>query len=102
MDLMVIGVILVLLGRAMRWYFEHDVKLLRNAALIVTVGWFRQILDATSDVLINPTVYERLIFSIIIGILIGIASILVVLVIHRSARGFFQKAGERVEDFGEG
>jgi putative membrane protein len=101
MDLMVIGVILVLLGRAMRWYFEHDVKLLRNAALIVSVAWFRQILDATSDVLINPTVYERLIFSIIIGILIGIASILVVLVIHRSARGFFQKAGEQVEDFGE-
>jgi putative membrane protein len=101
MDLMVIGVILVLLGRAMRWYFEHDVKLLRNAALIVSVGWFRQILDATSDVLINPAVSERLIFSIIIGILIGIASILVVLVIHRSARGFFQKAGEQVEDFGE-
>jgi putative membrane protein len=101
MDLMVIGVILVLLGRAMRWYFEHDVKLLRNAALIVSVGWFRQILDATSDVLINPTAYEKLIFSIIIGILIGIASILVVLVIHRSARGFFEKAGEQVEDFGE-
>jgi putative membrane protein len=101
MDLMVIGVILVLLGRAMRWYFEHDVKLLRNAALIVSVGWFRQILDATSDVLINPAVSERLIFSIIIGILIGIASILVVLVIHRSARGFFEKTGEQVEDFGE-
>jgi putative membrane protein len=101
MDLMVIGVILVLLGRAMRWYFEHDVKLLRNAALIVSVGWFRQILDATSDVLINPEVSERLIFSIIIGILIGIASILVVLVIHRSARGFFEKTGEQVEDFGE-
>ncbi|HVP92958.1 MAG TPA: DUF373 family protein [Acidobacteriota bacterium] len=101
MDLMVIGVILTLLGRAMRWYFEHDVKLLRNAALIVSVGWFRQILDATSDVLINPAVSERLIFSIIIGILIGIASILVVLVIHRSARGFFQKTGEQVEDFGE-
>jgi putative membrane protein len=101
MDLMVIGVILVLLGRAMRWYFEHDVKLLRNAALIVSVGWFRQILDATSDVLINPAVYERLIFTIIIGILIGIASILIVLVIHRSARGFFQKTVEQVEDFGE-
>jgi hypothetical protein len=85
----------------MRWYFEHDVKLLRNAALIVSVGWFRQILDATSDVLINPSVYERLIFTITIGILIGIASILIVLVIHRSARGFFQKTVEQVEDFAE-
>jgi putative membrane protein len=101
-DLMVIGVILVLLGRAVRWYFEHDVKLLRNAALIVTVGWFREILDATSDMLINPKMsYDRLIFSIIIGILIAIASVLVVLVIHRSAKGFFGKTGENVEDFGE-
>ncbi len=102
MDLMVIGIILVLIGRAMRWYFERDVKLLRNAALIVSVGWFRQILDATSDVLINPKIgYEKLIFSIIIGILIGIASILVVLVIHRSAKGFFEKKKEQAEDFGE-
>jgi uncharacterized membrane protein len=100
---MVIGVILVLLGRAVRWYFEHDVKLLRNAALIVTVGWFREILDVTSEMLINPKMsYDRLIFSIIIGILIAIASVLVVLVVHRSAKGFFEKkTGEQVEDFGQ-
>jgi putative membrane protein len=103
MDLMVIGVILVLLGRAMRWYFEHDVKLLRNAALIVSVGWSREILDATSNVLINPGVDAsgKLIFSIIIGILIGIASILVVLVIHRTSKGFFEKTGKQAEEFGE-
>jgi putative membrane protein len=101
MDLMVIGVILVLLGRAVRWYFEHDVKLLRNAALMVIVGWFREILDSTSDMLINPKIsYDKLIFSIIIGILIGVASVLVVLVVHRSAKGFFGKTGEQ-KDFGE-
>jgi uncharacterized membrane protein len=101
-NLMVIGVIIVLLGRAARWYFERDVKLLRNAALIVTIGWFGEILYATSDVLINPKIsYDKLIFSIIIGILIAIASVLVVLVIHRSAKGFFEKTGEKVEDFGE-
>jgi hypothetical protein len=46
--------------------------------------------------------YEKLIFSVIVGILIGIASVLVVFVIHRSARGFFKKTEERVEEFGEG
>jgi len=51
--------------------------------------------------LINPNIgYEKLIFSIIIGILIGIASVLVMLVIHRSAKGFFEKTGEQ-KDFGE-
>lgn len=101
LDLMIIGVILVLLGRAMHWYFERDVKLLRNAALIATVAWFRQILDATSNVLINPKVgYEKLIFSIIIGILIGIAAILIGIVIYRSTRGFFKKTEKQAEEFG--
>ena len=103
MDLIVLGVCVVLFGRAIRWYFEHDIKLLRNAALIVTVAWSRWILEGTADVLITPGMnYEKLIFSVIVGILIGIASVLVVFVIHRSARGFFKKTGERVEEFGEG
>ena len=103
MDLIVLGVCVVLLGRAIRWYFEHDIKLLRNAALIVTVAWSRWILEGTADVLITPGMnYEKLIFSVIVGILIGIASVLVVFVIHRSARGFFKKTEERVEEFGEG
>ena len=103
MDLIVLGVCVVLFGRAIRWYFEHDIKLLRNAALIVTVAWSRWILEGTADVLITPGMtYEKLIFSVIVGILIGIASVLVVFVIHRSARGFFKKTEEQVEEFGEG
>ena len=103
MDLMVLGVCVALLGRAIHWYFEHDIKLLRNAALIVSIVWSRWILEGTADVLITPGMtYEKLIFSVIVGILIGIASVLVVFVIHRSARGFFKKTEERVEEFGEG
>jgi len=103
MDLLVVGVCVVLFGRAIRWYFEHDIKLLRNSALIVTVAWSRWILEGTADALITQGMsYEKLIFSVIVGILIGIASILVVLVIHRSARGFFEKTKEQVEEFGEG
>jgi putative membrane protein len=103
MDLLVVGVCVVLFGRAIRWYFEHDIKLLRNAALIVTVAWSRWILEGTANVLITPGMsYEKLIFSVIVGILIGIASVLVVFVIHRSARGFFEKTREQVEEFGEG
>lgn len=97
-DLAVIGVCLALTGRAIRWYFERDVRLLRNAALIVLIGWSRQILEAVSVILSNPKAgYEALIFSIVIGILISVASILVILVIHRSAGGFFKKAEEQEE-----
>jgi len=101
-DLAVIGVCLALTGRAIRWYFERDARLLRNAALIVLIGWTRQILEAVSAILINPKVgYETLIFSIVIGILLSVASILIVIVIHRSAKGFFKKTEEQKE-FEEG
>jgi putative membrane protein len=102
MDLIVVGVCVVLFGRAIRWYFEHDIKLLRNAAVMVTVAWSRWILEGTADALITQGMsYEKLIFSVVIGILIGIASVLVVVVIHRSTKGFFKKTEERVEEFGE-
>jgi putative membrane protein len=102
MDLMIIGICVTLLGRAIRWYFEHDVRLLRNAALIATVAWTRIIFDETSTVLIEPTWgYEKLVLSVVVGILIGVASVLVVFVVHRSARKFFRETEERVEQLGE-
>jgi hypothetical protein len=102
MDLLVVGVCVALLGRAIRWYLEHDARLLRNAALMVTVAWSRQILDGTS-VALKPTEgnYDRLVFSVIVGILIGVASVLVIFVIHRSSKGFFKDTEEQAEEFGE-
>jgi hypothetical protein len=44
---------------------------------------------------------DILIFSIVVGILIGVASVLVIIVIHRSAHEFFEAAEEQVEEFGE-
>ncbi|MEM3566046.1 MAG: DUF373 family protein [Candidatus Bathyarchaeia archaeon] len=101
-DLVIIGICVALTGRAIRWYFERDSRLLRNAALIVLVGWARQILDSASNILIYPKIgYEVLIFSIIIGILLGVASLLIIVVVHRSAKGFFKETGEKVEEFKE-
>jgi putative membrane protein len=104
MDLTVLGVCVVLSGRAIHWYFEHDIKLLRNVVLIATIAWSRWILGGTSAVLTNQggSPEGMLIFSVIVGVLIGIASVLVVFVIHRSAREFFKKTEERDEEFGEG
>jgi putative membrane protein len=100
--LIVVGVCVALSGRAIRWYLEHDARLLRNAALIVIIGWSRQIFLTASNLLVSPEIgYERVIFSIIVGILIGIASVLVIFVVHRSAKGFFEETGEQVEEFGD-
>ncbi|MEM3580963.1 MAG: DUF373 family protein [Candidatus Bathyarchaeia archaeon] len=101
-DLVIIGVCVALAGRAIRWYFERDARLLRNAALIVLVGWTRQIFESASNILINPKIgYEVLIFSIVIGILLSVASLLIIVVIHRSAKGFFKESEEKVEELKE-
>jgi putative membrane protein len=101
-DLMVVGIVAILFGRSLRWYFERDVRILRNSALIVSVAWSRWIFDATGDILIDPALgYDRLVFNIVVGVLIGIASILIIVIIHRSARGFFKESEEEVGDFGE-
>lgn len=102
-DLVIVGVCAALSGRAVRWYFERDARLLRNVVLIVLIGWSRQVLDATSKILMNPNIgYGALIFSIVIGILIGIASLLIILVVQRSARGFFKETKEKAEELEEG
>ncbi|MBN1245108.1 DUF373 family protein, partial [Candidatus Bathyarchaeota archaeon] len=82
MDLMVVGVGIMLFGRSMRLYFERDPRLLRNVALVVSVAWSRWILDGTANILIEPgvgfdnAVFSNLVFTIVVGILIGIASVL--------------------------
>jgi len=102
MDLMVVGIGTILFGWSIRLYFERDVRMLRNSALIVSVAWSRWILDGAADILINPGLgYEKLVFAIVVGVLIGIASVLVIVIIHRSARDFFEKSKEKVGEFEE-
>jgi hypothetical protein len=100
--LIVVGACVALLGRAIRGYLEHDVRLLRNAALIVIVGWSQQIFVSTSDLLLDRAGIGKLIFSIVVGILIGVASVLVIFVVHRYAREFFRETEEQAREFGEG
>jgi len=104
-DLIVVGLATVLFGRAVRLYFDHDARVLRNAALIVSVVWCRWIFDGAAEVLINPPLdslaYANLVFSIIVGILIAIASVLVILIVHRQAKDFFATSKSKVDEFGE-
>jgi H+/Cl- antiporter ClcA len=72
--------------------------------LIVTVAWFRWILEATANVIydtyhsggkpivgLNSQDFSMFIFTIVVGILIGIASVLLIYIVSRSTKGFFRK-----------
>jgi putative membrane protein len=99
--LIVIGVCVTLLGRAIRWYLERDSRLLRNGALIVIIAWSRQIFISASELLTGSAGPEQIVLAIVIGILIGVASVLIVFVVHRRTKEFFQESKEHVEEFGQ-
>ncbi|MCL5877534.1 MAG: DUF373 family protein [Candidatus Bathyarchaeota archaeon] len=109
-DLLSVGICIVLLGRSIRLYFERDSKLLRNVALIVSIAWSRMILDGTAKLMIsyykgqstvvglNDPVFANFLFTIIVGILIGVASVLLIYIVNKSAKGFFKKQDEKIEE----
>jgi uncharacterized membrane protein len=97
----VIGVCVTLLGRAIRWYLERDSRLLRNGALIVAVAWSRQIFVSVSELLTENSGSERIVLAVIIGILIGVASVLITFVIHRRSKEFFHEPDGGLEELGE-
>ena len=100
--LVVVGLCTILLGRAVRLYFARDVRVLRNAALIVSVAWSSVIVNGAADVLLSPSSgLQNLIFYIIVGVLIAIASVLVMLIVHRSYKGFFAETEEKADEFEE-
>jgi putative membrane protein len=107
--LLIVGVNIVLIGRSIRLYFEKDSRLLRNAALIVSVAWSYWVLEGTANVIIhyyqdtsavvglNDEIFSSFLFTIIVGILIGIASVLLIYIVNRSTKGFFKKREETAE-----
>lgn len=102
--LIVVGICVILSGRAVRWYLERDPRLLRTFVIVVVIAWSSRIFEEASYVLINPSelLPAGLVFAIVIGILLAVASILVAFIIHRRYADFFRGKEEIVEEFKEG
>jgi len=97
--LAVIGICVLLSGRAIRCFFEHDGQLFRTVVIIVVVGWSSQIFYEASLILITPTLtYERLVFAIVIGIFLTVASFLITMVLHRKYHASFREKEGEVEE----
>jgi len=97
--LIAIGICVVLSGRAIRWFFEHDSRLLRTAVIVVTVAWSWQIFYQASQILMTPTLtYEKLVYAIAIGIFLTVASFLITTVLHRKYAYFFREKEAKIEE----
>jgi len=100
--LIAIGMCTILVGRAVRWFFEHDPRLWRTVVIVAGVATSAVMFYQASDILINPEVpYQRLILAIIGGISIILLTSLSVIVLRRKYRSYFKETEEDMEDFKE-
>lgn len=96
---LVIGICISLSGRAIRWFFEHDSRLLRTVVMIIVVAWSWQIFYQVSQILINPALaYDKLIFDIIVGIILAVASMLITSLLSRMYSDFFRGKEGKIKE----
>jgi putative membrane protein len=106
----IFGVCILLGGRAIRWFFERDPRLLRTIVIIVAWAWSWQIFYQASRILsyplINPPfdpspVFVQLAAAVLTGVLLTVAAILITILLHRRYASFFREKEGEVEEYKE-
>ncbi|KPV64235.1 MAG: hypothetical protein AOA66_0324 [Candidatus Bathyarchaeota archaeon BA2] len=101
--LIVIGICVLLSGRAIRWFFERDLRLLRTTVIVVIVGLSWPIFHQASQILINPAFPSAgLVIAIIAGLSLIVVAVLVSFLLRRKYASFFRERGKKIEEFTEG
>jgi putative membrane protein len=101
--LIVIGICVMLSGRAIRWYLERDPRVLRTVAIALVAVWSSQVLSQTSLILMDPSLsYTDLVISIVIGVILTVVAILITSLSRRKFAAFFKKRKEEIEELQEG
>jgi len=100
--LVAIGMCVILSGRAVRWFFERDLRLWRTIVIIVGVAWSSVIFVQASQILIDPLFsYGPLVYAIIGGIPVIVSTFLTALLLRRKYSSYFKGSDKTMEDFEE-
>ena len=99
--LIVIGICVILSGRAVRWFFERDLRLWRTIVIIVAVAWSSVMFAEAAQILINPeAIYNNtLVYAIVGGIPVIVSTFFTMLLLRRKYSNYFKAAKEVMEDF---
>ena len=101
--LIVTGICVILSGRAIRWFFERDLRLWRTIVIVITFAWSYTMFYEASQILINPKIsYAGLVFAIIIGIPLIVAAVLIAFILRRRYASFFVGKEKEIDEFKEG
>jgi len=99
--LAVIGICVLLSGRAIRWFFERDNRLWRTIVIVVVVAWSSQVFYEASQILIDPQrVYSRLVFTIVVSIIWTVLAVLATSLLHKKYADLFADE-EEIEEIKE-
>jgi len=100
--LIAIGLCVILSGRAVRWFFERDIRLWRTIVIIIAVAWSSVMFVQASQILIDPqSSYTTLVYAITGGIPVIVSTVFTVLLLRRRYSDFFKETGKEMEDFEE-
>jgi len=96
--LVVIGVCILLSGRAIRWFFERDNRLWRTIVVVVVVAWSSRVFYEASRILVFPMLgYGILVFTIVVSIIWSVLAVLVTSLLHRKYADLFEEEEETGE-----
>lgn len=96
---MAIGICVILSGRAVRWFFERDLRLWRTIVIVVGVAWSSVMFVEASKILIYPpTPDETLIYAIVGGPIVIVATVLTGLLLRRRYSSYFEEKEEPLVD----
>lgn len=100
--LIALGICVILSGRAVRWFFEHDLRLWRTVVIVVGVAWSSVMFVEASKILIEPTFkYDALVLAIVGGIPVIVSTFLTALLLRRKYTSYFKGTEEPITDFEE-
>ena len=100
--LIAIGVCVILSGRAVRWFFERDLRLWRTIVIVIGVAWSSVMFVEASLILIKPEgEYTTLVYAIVGGIPVIVSTFLTVLLLRRRYSSYFEETNEAMVDFEE-
>jgi putative membrane protein len=100
--LIALGMCVILSGRAVRWFFEHDLRLWRTIVIVMGVAWSSVMFVEASKILIEPTLkYDALVLAIVGGIPVIVSTFLTALLLRRKYSSYFKRPEEPIPDFEE-
>ena len=99
--IIVIGICVILSGRAVRWFFERDLRLWRTIVIIVAVAWSSVMFAEAAQILIDPeAIYNNtLVYAIVGGIPVIVSTFFTMLLLRRKYSSYFKAPKEAMEDF---